>query len=209
MLGRWRTTGQHPLAHSLTVYLSDYLTVCLTVCLSICLTVWLNKSKVKRSEIWFTIISVKALLIKTEGFIMGKSNILIKLFELIKMFYFPIMNTTVLISRAFTVIMVNHISDLSTLLLFSQSVRQSVSQTDSESDRQWDSRTDRQWDSRTDRQWDRQWDYVQEGVVQLSVSGPTSVIISLWQDQTCDRKRGRLIDTEGKNRKCVSKRVKR
>ena len=59
------------------------------------------------------------------------AHALIKLFELIKMFDFPIVNTSVLISRAFTVIMVNHISDLFTLLLFSQSVSQSVSQTDS------------------------------------------------------------------------------
>ena len=60
------------------------------------------------------------------------AHALIKLFELIKMFDFPIMNTTVLISRAFTVIMVNHISDLFTLLLFSQT----VSQIDRQSDRQ-------------------------------------------------------------------------
>ena len=50
---------------------------------------------------------------------------LIKLFELIKMFDFPIVNPSVLISRALTLIMVNHISDLFTLLLFSQSVSQS------------------------------------------------------------------------------------
>ena len=57
------------------------------------------------------------------------AHALIKLFELMKMFDFPIMNTTVLISRAFTVIMVNHISDLFTLLLFSQTVRQIDRQT--------------------------------------------------------------------------------
>ena len=56
------------------------------------------------------------------------AHTLIKLFELIKMFDFPVVNTSVLISRAFTVIMVNHISDLFTLLLFSQSVSETVSQ---------------------------------------------------------------------------------
>ena len=54
---------------------------------------------------------------------------LIKLFELIKMFDFPIMKPSVLISRALTLIMVNHISDLFTLLLFSQTVRQIDRQT--------------------------------------------------------------------------------
>ena len=61
------------------------------------------------------------------------AHALIKLFELIMMFDFPMMNTSVLISRAVTLIMVNHISDLFTLLLFSQSVSQTVSQSVSQS----------------------------------------------------------------------------
>ena len=80
------------------------------------------------------------------------AHALIKLFELIMMFNFPIMNTSVLISRAFTLIMVNHTSDLFTLLLFSQTVRQSVRQTDRQSDSQSVSQIDRQIDSETDRQ---------------------------------------------------------